>query len=88
MVFKFGDEEKEISDEIMIISHQRDKLELGQFMYEFILLEVPMKKLHPRFASEEESEVGTIVYSSSSEEVEDIDEKQIDPRWEALKKLK
>jgi uncharacterized metal-binding protein YceD (DUF177 family) len=81
IVFKFGEEEKEVSDEIQIISAQRDQLEMGQFMYEFILLEIPMKKLHPKFESES-SEDDSIVYSSSTEE------ETMDPRWEALKKLK
>lgn len=80
IVFKLGEEEKEVSDEIQIISAQRDQLEMGQFMYEFILLEIPMKKLHPKF--ERESNEDSIVYSSSTEE------DAIDPRWEALKKLK
>lgn len=90
MVFKYGDEEKEISDEIVVISPTRDKLELGQFMYEFILLEIPMKKLHPKFKNEEPSdEEGGIVYSSTSDKGDDRDDDEpIDPRWEALKKLK
>jgi uncharacterized protein len=80
IVFKYGDEEKEVSDEIQIILASRDQLEMGQFMYEFILLEIPMKKLHPKFKNE--SSEDTIVYTSTTEEA------AIDPRWEALKKLK
>ena len=81
IVFKFGEEEKEVSDEIQIISSNRDQLEMGQFMYEFILMEIPMKKLHPKFENETDGE-DSIVYTSSTEE------ETIDPRWEALKKLK
>jgi uncharacterized metal-binding protein YceD (DUF177 family) len=86
MVFKYGDEEKEVSDEIMIIPAQKDKLDVGQFIYEYILLEIPMKKLHPRFSKDDEDE-GSIVYSSSDNEDEENDDEPIDPRWEALKKL-
>ncbi len=94
VVFKFGDEDREITEEIMLIHRDTVSLELGQFIYEFISLTVPMKKLHPRFTDDEEdedeeSETGKIVYSSSSNEENDReDDDDIDPRWEKLKKLK
>jgi uncharacterized metal-binding protein YceD (DUF177 family) len=82
VVFKYGEAPQEISDEIIIILETQDKLDLGQLMYEFIVLEIPMKRLHPRFRSDEN--IDGVVYSSS---VKDNEEK-IDPRWEVLKKLK
>ena len=92
VVFKFGDEDREITEEIMLIHRDTVSLELGQFIYEFISLAVPMKKLHPRFTEDEEdeeSETGKIVYSSLSNEENDRgDDDDIDPRWEKLKKLK
>lgn len=90
IVFKYGHEEAEVSDEIVIISHDRTSLELGQYMYEFIGLEIPIKKLHPKFQEEEEDdehEEGKLIYSSATEEDKN-EEEQIDPRWEKLKKLK
>jgi uncharacterized metal-binding protein YceD (DUF177 family) len=55
-------------------------------MYEFIALEIPMKKLHPRFQNETDDEAeGKVIYSSGTEASED---EPIDPRWEVLKKLK
>lgn len=86
IVFKFADEDREISDEIMLIQRDTPSLELGQFIYEFIGLALPMKRLHPRFRDEDESETGGIVYSSGSDEKRD--EGETDPRWEKLKKLK
>jgi uncharacterized metal-binding protein YceD (DUF177 family) len=87
IIFKYGDEDKEISEDVVMIHHGTETLELGQYIYEFIALAIPMKKLHPRFQNEEEetNEEGTIVYSSE-EEVKKEDE-EIDPRWEMLKKL-
>lgn len=83
VVFKYGEEPKEISDEIIIITPTQDQLDLGQLMYEFIALQIPMKKLHPRFSDDENKD--GLVYSSSTKE---DDNEKIDPRWEALKKLK
>ncbi len=85
-MFKYGPEPTELSDEIVVITRDQDQLELGQYMYEFISLEIPIKKLHPKFRDEEDNnEEGKIVYKSKSE---DGDDGQIDPRWEKLKKLK
>ena len=83
VIFKFGEEDEEVTDEIVIIKRETVQLELGQYIYEFISLEVPMKKLHPRYAAEEEPGEGKIIYSSASEEKE-----ATDPRWDILKKLK
>jgi uncharacterized protein len=84
-MFKYGEEASELSDEIVIITRDQATLELGQFMYEFISLEIPIKKLHPKFRDEEDDNgEGKIVYKSESKD----DDSDIDPRWEKLKKLK
>jgi uncharacterized protein len=90
MIFKFGDADEELSDEIIMIHRDSDHLELGQYIYEFIALAVPMKKLHPRYEGEldlEDEAEGKIIYTSGSDS-EGGDEGDIDPRWEQLKKLK
>jgi uncharacterized protein len=85
VVFKYGEVAQEISDEIVVITRDQDSLDLGQFIYEFIALSIPIKKLHPRFKAEEEDDESDvkIIYRTSEEESE-----KIDPRWEKLKKLK
>ena len=93
IVFKYGDKDEEITDEIMIIHRETATLELGQYIYEFIALAIPLKKLHPKFKDEEEEDerifqTGKIVYSSEPEEDKNKNEDEIDPRWNILKKLK
>lgn len=83
IVFKYGNQDMEISEDVMMIAHGTETLEIGQFIYEFIALAIPMKKLHPRFQDESDEE--GIIYSSDSDEEKKDDE--IDPRWEMLKKL-
>jgi len=83
IVFKYGEVPQEVSDEIIIITADQDKLDLGQLMYELISLEIPMKKLHPRFSDDENKD--GLVYTSTTDEGS---EEKIDPRWEKLKKLK
>lgn len=85
VMFKYGEEAGELSDEIVIIPRDLPTLELGQLMYEFIAVEIPMKKLHPRFRDEDKNDdsPGKIVYQSNKE-----DDQDTDPRWDKLKKLK
>ncbi len=89
VVFKYGETDQELSDEIVMIQRDADSLELGQYIYEFIGLEIPIKKLHPRYADEpEENSEGKIIYSSESDTTDEAGSDVIDPRWEKLKKLK
>ncbi len=86
IVFKYGSEEGELTDEVVTILHNRASLNVGHYLYEFIGLALPMKRLHPKFQELEEEEdqtEGKIVYSSITET-----EEAVDPRWEKLKKLK
>jgi len=95
IVFKFGDVNEEMSDEIVMIHRDTATLELGQYIYEFIALAIPIKKLHPRFQEAENEEddedtEGKIVYTSADDKKsgDNDDEDAIDPRWNILKKLK
>jgi uncharacterized metal-binding protein YceD (DUF177 family) len=91
MVFKYGAEEAEITDEIIVIPQDKTSLNLGQYMYEYITLALPMKRIHPKFQEQEEEDddetEGKIIYTSQTES-ENEGEGPVDPRWEVLKKLK
>lgn len=90
ILFKYGEEEKELSEEIVLITREQPFLDLGQYLYELITVNLPMKRLHPRFADEKTSEQEDIrlVYSSPADDTDNKEEEPIDPRWEKLKKLK
>ena len=87
-MFKYDQEEKELTEEIVLISRERASLDVGQYLYELIGVSVPIKRLHPKFQNDdlEESDI-QLVYSSPIEKTEN-EEDAIDPRWEKLKKLK
>ena len=89
LLLKFGEEDREIDDEVEIISRNKQNINVGQYIYEFITTAIPLKKLHPRFDGENEKGE-SLVYSTDSEreEKKDIEDSAIDPRWEALKNLK
>ncbi len=94
IILKFGEENEELSDEIEIISRGTQHINVAQYIYEFIGLAVPMKKIHPRLAAEqyEETEEGILVYRSvgeggDAEGDDDQEDGDVDPRWQILKNL-
>ncbi|MEO5980320.1 MAG: DUF177 domain-containing protein [Chryseolinea sp.] len=91
IVFKYGDHDEEVTDEIQIINRETAWLEIGQYIYEFIVLSIPLKKLHPRYkdeADQDDDAVGKIIYSSDPGNDDKGDDDDTDPRWSILKKLK
>jgi uncharacterized metal-binding protein YceD (DUF177 family) len=87
MIFKFGEEDREIDDEVEMISKDRQSIDMSKFFFEFISMAIPMKRLHPRYMNEEQT--NEELYFSSEEKFDLDDQKEeIDPRWEALKKLR
>ncbi|MEA5141403.1 YceD family protein [Arcicella rigui] len=55
LILKFSDHTEEVSDELILIDRNTQYINVAQDIYEFIGLQIPMKKLHPRFINEEQS---------------------------------
>jgi uncharacterized metal-binding protein YceD (DUF177 family) len=87
IIFKYGDQEEELSEEIVVITRDRVTLDLGHYLYEFILLAIPIRKIHPRFESDIDGNEGKLVYTTLSSDEEMDSDEPIDPRWEQLKKV-
>lgn len=85
-IFKFGSTAAEMSEDLEVIPFGTHKINIANLLFDYILLQVPMKKLHPKFRAENTPEEGTLVYKDPgfSEEKEEIQ----DPRWAALINLK
>ena len=91
LIVKFGDEEAELDDEIIVIPRDTQRFNVAQYIYEYVSVAIPMKKIHPDFLTEEdmeEQEYGAIIYQSPQDEQQDDAKEDVDPRWEALKKLR
>ncbi|WP_421872028.1 YceD family protein [Marinoscillum sp.] len=88
VIIKFGEDNYTLSEEVMVIRQDTPSINIGDFIYEFITLAVPLKKLHPRYGDElDEDDEPEMIYTSHDEPDEDQSQ-ETDPRWEALKKLK
>ena len=86
LFFKFGEESYELTDEIIILSSSEYKINISQFIYEFIHLALPYRKIHPDIdgASGCNSEMILKLDSLTNNESK---EKNYNPSWDKLKKI-
>lgn len=81
VIVKFGDEEFEQTDEIIVLRPEEYEIDVSQRIYEMIVLNLPNKRLHENPEDCNQEVLKKLNEINSQEE-------EIDPRWEALKKLK
>ena len=64
---------------MIVINRGKSILNISKFIYEFFILEIPIKRLHPSIKNEDN--IDNFVYKTRTN-------KKIDPRLKSLKKLK
>ncbi len=84
---KFGEEYDDSNEEIITIPHHYSEFNIAQFIYEAVVLAIPMKKVSPAALENEEFQDLLDKFSPKINE-EKADDEDIDPRWEALNKLR
>ena len=90
---KFGNKNEEDNDEIIVIPFEENQIQLAQYLYELIILGLPIKHVHPIDKdgnSTCDPEMENKLNEYLVEEVSDLDnneEEPIDERWNELKKL-
>lgn len=92
LVVKFGDEFNDDNEELLILPHGEFQINVAQYIYELIVLSVPLKRVHPGVLDGSlESDVLEKLEELSPRAVEDIEDhengEEIDPRWNKLKNL-
>jgi uncharacterized metal-binding protein YceD (DUF177 family) len=81
---KFGEESHEETDELYVLSEQETEIDLAQFIYEYVHLCLPYRRVHPD--DEEGNSTCNKDMLKRLEELSVNDEKQDDdPRWNNLK---
>ncbi len=89
LVIKFGDEFNDENEDLLILPHGEYEVNIQQYIYELIVLSIPLKRVHPGV------EDGTLD-SEVLDKLEELsinnnenknDEDEIDPRWDKLKNL-
>lgn len=94
ILFKFGENYDEPADDLIILEHGTSELNVARWVYELIAVEIPFKKLHPKFEEDEDEDFEEeeynnlqLVYSDVDDELEEEDEEtDSSESWEQLKK--
>jgi len=85
LLIKFGKRIDDSDPDILSVPADEYELDLQQYLYEFIYLALPIKRVHPD-DKDGNSTCDPVMLSKLDEYIVD-EETDIDPRWEELKKL-
>ena len=78
MILKFSDHNEEITEELVLIDRNTQYINVAQDIFDFIGLQIPIKKLHPRFIKDEVTYESLMKKFENEYEEEDIDEHNLD----------
>jgi len=86
LVVKFGDEYNNDNEELLILPHSDYEVEIQQFVYEGIILGLPVKRVHPGV---EDGSIKSEILEKLNElqPEQNTKEEDTDPRWDKLKEL-
>jgi len=90
LIVKFDDEYNDENDEMLVLPHGEYQVDVAQYIYEMIVLSVPLKRIHPGV---KDGTVAPEVLNKLNElspkegQKEEKEENTTDPRWDGLKKL-
>lgn len=83
LFIRLGDHAEEQSDDVVLIPDTEYQLDVSNFIHEFIVLSLPMRKVHDEGDKGESLCDPEMLRRLDSQR----EEEEYDPRWEALKKL-
>lgn len=87
LVIKFGEEFNNDNEELLILPHGEFQVDVSQYIYESIVLSVPFKRIHPGVEDGTLKTDALETLDKLAPKEEKKENKDIDPRWENLKKL-
>jgi len=93
LIVRFGDAFNDDNEELLILPHGEFQIDIAQYIYEMIVLSVPLRRVHPGVKDGSlNSEVLTklkemTIKEQKKEHKKEQKEENIDPRWDKLKQL-
>lgn len=90
-VVKFGDDYNDENEDLLILPHGSYEVNIQQYIYESIVLAMPLRRVHPgvkdgTLKSDILDKLEELSLKAIDEE-ETLEDEDIDPRWDSLKKL-
>jgi len=89
LIVKFGDSFNDENEAILIIPHNAYELDISQYIYEMLVLAVPVKRIHPGIADGTlKSDILKKLEELAPKEIKGGKKEEIDPRWAKLQTLR
>lgn len=82
LIVKFGEEFGEEADDIIIIPESENQIDISSYLYEYIILMLPIKKTHP-----EDENGNTMCNPDIIKKLNELSKPEPDSRWDSLKGL-
>jgi uncharacterized metal-binding protein YceD (DUF177 family) len=93
LIVRFGDVYNSDNEELLILPFGEFEIDISQYIYEMIVLSVPLRRVHPgvkdgSLKTEALTKLNELILKEEAE-VEETEDKEenIDPRWDKLKQL-
>jgi uncharacterized protein len=90
LIVRFGNNFEELNDNIIIIPRDESRFDIAQYIYEFAVLSIPYKKVHPddvNHVSQCNPDMIKRLNELLIEDKKKLTAENIDPRWDKLKNL-
>lgn len=90
LIVRFGEEFNNENEELLILPHGEFEIDVAQYIYEMIVLSVPLRRVHPGIKDgslKTEALIKLNELAVKEEKKVIREEENIDPRWDKLKQL-
>ena len=90
LIVRFDEEYNNDNEELLILPHGEFEIDIAQYIYEMIVLSVPLRCVHPGIKDgslKTEALTKLNELAVKEEKQENKEEENIDPRWDKLKQL-
>ncbi len=93
LIVRFGEEFNNDNEELLILPFGEFEIDIAQYMYEMIVLSIPLRRVHPgvkdgSLKTEALEKLNELKVKEPEQEEKEVQkEEDIDPRWDKLKQL-
>jgi uncharacterized metal-binding protein YceD (DUF177 family) len=93
LIVRFGDLFNDENEELLVLPHGDFQVDVAQYIYEMIVLSVPLRRVHPGIKDGSLESLALVKLNELKgkelvkKKEKNNQEKSIDPRWEKLKQL-
>lgn len=93
LIVRFGEEFNNDNEELLILPFGEFEIDVAQYMYEMIVLSIPLRRVHPgvkdgSLKTEALDKLNELKVKEPKQEEKEVQkEENIDPRWDKLKQL-